>query len=52
MTPSEHKAERDKQLKEAGKAIADKLPGMWGEVRIVLQNGEPKGISVTETVKY
>jgi hypothetical protein len=51
MTPSEHKAERDKKLAQASVLVAQALPQHWGSVQFNLQGGKTANVNIVESVK-
>jgi hypothetical protein len=51
MTPSEHKAERDKKLSSAAALVSEALPFHWGSVQFNLQGGKTANVNIVESVK-
>lgn len=51
MTPTEHKAERDKRLKDAGKIVEAALAPITGSVQFNIKAGRVLNFDVRESVK-
>lgn len=51
MTPSEHKAERDKAVLRVASDMAKALPEHFGSVEVMLQNGKVAAVKLNESIR-